>query len=124
MNRLRHIAVWGLLATLVVGGVAGPVVHRVHHAAEQIAETSEACHPASVHHAETVTVAEDAGLETLSCDFCATRLLVVLPDMTPASAPRVVGTTRVVLRTHLAPALVVTDRTIRGPPSISEARLA
>ena len=124
MNRLRHIAVWGLLATLVVGGVAGPVVHRVHHAAEQTAESREACHPASVHHAETATLTENAGLEALSCDLCATRLLVVPPDLAPTSMPRVVGTTRVTLRTHLAPVHVVTDRTIRGPPSISEARLA
>ena len=124
MNRLRHIAVWGLLATLVVGGVAGPVVHRVHHAAEKTAESREACHPASVHHAETVTLAEDAGLEALECDLCATRVLVVPPDLAPLSTPRVAGTARVTLRTHLAPVHVVTDRTIRGPPSLSEARLA
>lgn len=124
MNRLRHIAVWGLLATLVVGGVAGPVVHRVHHAAEQIAEPSEACHPASVHNAETATLTEATGLEALSCDLCATRLLVVLPDMGPGATPRISGTTRVVLRTHLAPVYVVNDRTIRGPPSVSGARLA
>jgi hypothetical protein len=107
-----------------MGGVVGPLAHRVHHAEEHIADPSEACHPASVHQAETVTLTEDAGLEALSCDLCATRLLVAPPTLNPAAAPRVAGTTRVVLRTHLAPVHVVTDRTIRGPPLASGARLA
>lgn len=125
MNRLRHIAAWGLLVILVAGGVVGPLAHRVQHGVEWAASVAgEACHPASVHHAETVTLAEDAGLEALECDLCATRVLVVLPDLAPVSTPRVAGTARVTLRTHLAPVHVVTDRTIRGPPSLSEARLA
>jgi len=124
MTRLRHIAVWGLLATLVVGGVAGPVVHRVQHAAERIADTSEACHPPPVHDADAPVWAADVGLEVPACTLCATRLLVVLPDLAPTAAPRVMGTARVVLRTHLTPAHVATDRTIRGPPHVSGTRLA
>jgi hypothetical protein len=124
MARLRHIAVWTLLATLVVGGVAGPVVHRVQHAAERTPETGEACHPAPVHDANAPVWAADTGLEGPSCPLCATRLLVVLPTLAPTAAPRVMGTARVVLRTHLTPAHVATDRTIRGPPSVSGTRPA
>jgi len=125
MDRLRYIAAWGLLVALVTGGIVGPLAHRVQHGVERAALVAEtACHPASAHHAETATLTEDAGLEALACDLCATRVLVVLPDVAPVSTPRVVGTSRVTLRTHLAPVHVATDRTIRGPPSISEARLA
>ena len=124
MNRFRHIAAWGLLVALVTGGIVGPLAHRVQHGAERAAVAEEACHPASVHHAETATLTEDAERVALECDLCATRVLVVLPDMAPVSTPRIAGTARVTLRTHLAPVHVVTDRTIRGPPLTSEARLA
>jgi phage tail protein X len=124
MDRFRYIAAWGLLVALVTGGIVGPLAHRVQHGMERATGAKATCHPASVHHAETATLAADPGLKALECDLCATRLLVVLPDMTPASTARVAGTTRVTLRTHLAPVHVATDRTIRGPPSISEARLA
>lgn len=124
MMRLRHIAVWGLLATLLAGGVAGPIVHRLHHAAERMATADESCHPAAVHNADAPVWTTDADLDAPACDLCATRLLVVLPDLAPASTPRTAGTTRVILRTHLAPVHVISDRTIRGPPLVSEARLA
>jgi len=124
MHRFRHVAAWGLLVTLVGGTVVGPLVHRLQHGVERAAVAENVCHPASVHHADTATVAEDTGLEVVSCDLCATRLPVVLPALTASTAPRVVGTTRVVLRTHLAPVHVATDRTIRGPPSVFGARLA
>lgn len=124
MHRFRHVAAWGLLVTLVVGAVAGPLVHRLQHGAERAVVAEKVCHPASVHHADTVTLAEATGLDVLSCDLCATRLPVVLPALNASWAPRVAGTTRVVLRTHLAPVHVATDRTIRGPPFISGARLA
>jgi hypothetical protein len=124
MARFRHIAVWGLLATLVVGGVAGPVVHRMHHAAERLAKADEPCHPAAVHNTDVPVWTADADLEVPACDLCATRLLVVPPKLAPLSSPRTVGTTRVVLRTHLAPVHVRADRTIRGPPLVSAARSA
>jgi hypothetical protein len=119
MTRLRHIAVWGLLATLLAGGVVGPVVHRVQHAAEQMAKAAEPCHPAAVHDADAPVWTADANLEAPACDLCATRLLVVPPDLAPVASPRTAGTTRVLLRTHLIPAPVATDRTIRGPPHVS-----
>jgi hypothetical protein len=124
MTRLRHIAVWGLLATLLAGGVVGPVVHRVQHAAERMAIAGEPCHPASVHEADAPVWTADAHLEAPDCDLCATRLLVVPSDLAPVASPRTVGTTRVLLRTHLAPVHVVSDRTIRGPPHVSGARPA
>jgi hypothetical protein len=124
MRRFRYIAVWLLLVTFVAGGVAGPVVHRLYHAAEQMATADEPCHPASVHNADAPVWAADANLRIPACDLCATRLLVVPPKLAPFSSPRTAGTARVVLRTHLAPVHVATDRTIRGPPLVSEARPA
>ena len=124
MTRLRHIAVWGLLATLLAGGVIGPVVHRVQHAAERMAIAGEPCHPASVHEADAPVWTGDAHLEAPDCDLCATRLLVVPPTLAPVSSPLTVGTAQAPLRTHLTPAAVATDRTIRGPPLVSAARPA
>jgi hypothetical protein len=124
MNHLRHIAVWALLATLLAGGVAGPVVHRVHHAAERMAIANEPCHTASVHEADGPVWATDANLDVPACDLCATRLLVVPPDLAPVSSPRTAGTAQVILRTHLAPVHVISDRMIRGPPSLLEAHSA
>lgn len=124
MLRLRHIAVWGLLATLIAGGVAGPVVHRMQHAAERMANADEPCHPAAVHNADAPVWTADADLDVPVCNLCATRLIVVLPDFTPFASPRTAGTTHVVIRTHLAPVHVIFDRTIRGPPHVSGARPA
>jgi hypothetical protein len=126
MRRFRHIAVWLLLVTFVAGGVGGPVVHHLQHAAEHRAAASDAnCHSAAVHNADMPVLADAASKVTApECDLCATRLLVVLPEMAPTAAPSVTGTTRVVLRTHLAPVHVSTDRTIRGPPLVSRVHLA
>jgi len=120
MMRLRSIAAWGLLVVLVVGVVAGPAAHRMQHAAERMAEADEPCHPATVHNANTPVWTAGADFEVPACILCATRLLVVLPDLAPVSSPRTAGTTRVVLRTHLAPVHVIADRTIRGPPPVFE----
>lgn len=126
MRRFRHIAVWLLLATFVAGGVGGPVVHHLQHATERMAAASDTnCHSAAFHNAELPVVGDAASEVTApECDLCATRLLVVLPEMAPTAAPSVTGTARVVLRTHLAPVHVSTDRTIRGPPLVSGAHLA
>lgn len=126
MRRFRHIAVWLLLAAFVAGGVGGPVVHHLQHAAERIEAASDTnCHSTAFHHAVVPVVADAASKVTApECELCATRLLVVLSDIAPASAPRLTRTTRVVLRTHLAPVHVSTHRTIRGPPFVSGAHLA
>ncbi|PQJ35654.1 hypothetical protein BSZ35_14555 [Salinibacter sp. 10B] len=126
MHRLRHIAVWFLLAAVVAGGVGGPVVHHLQHAAESAEIASDSsCHSSAFHHADVPVVADAASEVTApECNLCATRLLVVLPDVSPTSGPTMEGTAQVVLRTHLASVYVATDRTIRGPPFVSGARLA
>lgn len=124
MRRVRHIAVWTLLATLVVGGVAGPSIHRVDHALQKMAQASEEpCHSSAVHNTDVpLWTRAGASVHVPDCDLCATRLIVVLPDINPASTPSMAGTTRVVLRTHLTAAHVAAHRTIRGPPVFSGAR--
>ena len=119
MARLRYVAVWGLLAVFSVGGVVGPVVHQVHHATERWANApAEACHSDAVHNADTPLLTEhEAAFSVPTCDQCTRRLLVVLPSTTPGSTPRTVGTTQVMVRSHLASVYVAPDRTIRGPPS-------
>lgn len=123
MHRLRHIAVWILLATIVGGGVLGPSLHQLHHA--QARWSTTACHTAAVHHSDVpLWTAAGGHLDSLECDLCATRLLIVPPTFEPPSVPLLGETTRVTLRTHLVPVHVATDRSIRGPPSSGEARLA
>jgi hypothetical protein len=123
MRRLRHIAVWTLLATIVAGGVLGPSLHRVQHALDR--QAASPCHSPAVHHTD-VPLWTDAGghVETPECDLCATRLLVVPSSIEAPPAPRRIGTTPIVVRTHLTPAFVAADRSIRGPPSGVEARPA
>lgn len=106
--------------------VGGTVVHHLQHTAERIeAASNPSCHSAAVHDAELPVVTDAAPEVTaLECELCATRLLVVLPDISSTSAPSMAGTTRVVLRTHLAPAHVSTHRTIRGPPLSTGGHLA
>ena len=123
MRRLRHIAVWILLATIVGGGVLGPSLHQLHHAQERWSTT--ACHAPAVHHSDVpLWTAAGGHVDSLECDLCATRLLVVPPTFEPPSAPRLGDTTRVTLRSHLAPVHVAPDRAIRGPPARHGARLA
>jgi len=123
MHRLRHIAVWILLATIVAGGVLGPSLHRVQHALDR--QAAPPCHASTVHDSD-VPLWTDAGghVDTPECDLCATRLLVVSSSIESAPAPRQIGTTRVTLRTHLAPGHVASHRSIRGPPPPTGARLA
>lgn len=126
MSYRRHISVWFLLVAVAAGGVVGPVVHRVQHAAEQIADRPETpCHTAGVHHAQTSFWTEAASdLRVPTCDLCATRLLVVPPTPAPTTAPRVEGTPTIEPHSHVAAGHVADDRFIRGPPSLFEARPA
>ncbi len=126
MPQRRPILVWLLLVAFVVGGAAGPALHRVQHGAKQISDRPEIpCHAAGVHHAEVSFWTEVASdLRAPACDLCATRLLVVPPTLAPSTAPRVVGTTAVEMPSPVAAADVATHRFIRGPPSLSEARPA
>ncbi|MEF8795463.1 MAG: hypothetical protein V5A22_08040 [Salinivenus sp.] len=123
MRRLRDIAVWILLATIVGGGVLGSSLHRVQHALDR--QAAQPCHASTVHDSD-VPLWTDAGghVDTPECDLCATRLLVVPSSIESAPAPRHIGTTRVTLRTHLTPVHVAPDRLIRGPPVWERARLA
>lgn len=125
MRRFRHIAVWLLLATFVAGGVGGPVVHHLQHAAERMAAASDTnCHSAAFHNAELPVVGDAASEVTApECDLCARRLLIVPPHVTLAAASLVTGTTQVLLRTHIAPVHVSPPRPIRGPPLTSGAHL-
>ena len=125
MRRYRSLLAWLLLVAVAMGGVAGPVVHRVQHAVEQAAAADGTCHPAAVHTAEGPQWAETgADLFAPECTLCATRLLVVFPTPAPTSAPRVMGTTAVKGVSHVTTAHVAADRFIRGPPSLFEARPA
>lgn len=126
MARLRDLSALVLLAAFFVGGVASPVVHRIHHSLEQRRdEATTPCHRLSVHHAEGSVWADHAESRLRpECDLCATRLLVAPPSLAPHSVPRVVGTSLVAEVSHVAPAHVVRDRTIRGPPHFFGSRLA
>lgn len=125
MTRLRHILAWFLLGVLGVGGIAGPVVHRVQHAVEQAAVADQSCHPSSVHDAEGGVWTEEAvDLLVPQCDLCVRRLVVVLPAPRPSTAPRVVGAPSIDRQRHVAAAWVFADRFIRGPPSLPYARPA
>jgi hypothetical protein len=125
MRRLRFISACLLLAAFAVGGVAGPVLHWTQHAARQAAAADRVCHNEAVHTAEdAVWTHQGEDLFAPDCDLCATRLLVVMPAPRPPLAPQHVGTTRVAHRSHVASASAFTDRFIRGPPSLPEARPA
>ena len=120
MSHRRHISVWLLLVTVIAGGVVGPVMHRVQHGAEQIADRPETpCHAAGVHRAEISFWTEGASdLRAPACDLCATRLLVAPPTLVPPTAPRVMGTTTGEILSRVAAADVAAHRFIRGPPSL------
>lgn len=125
MRRLRFIASCVLLVAFAAGGVVGPVLHWGQHAAEQAAAADRACHNEAVHTAEGAVWTHEGGdLFAPDCDLCATRLLVVMPAPQPSMSPQYVGTTRVAHQSHVASAAVFTDRFIRGPPSLLEARPA
>lgn len=123
MHRLRHIAVWSLLATIVAGGVLGPSLHRAQHALDR--QAAPPCHASAVHHTDVPLWTDaDGHVDAPECTLCATRLLVVPSSIESPPAPRQMGTTRITLRTHLAPVHVASHRPIRGPPSQTGARLA
>ncbi len=126
MPQRRHISVWILLTAFVVGGVAGPSLHRVQHAGQQIADQTETpCHAPGVHDAEgPLWTHEATDLGKADCLLCATRLLVVPPAPAPSLASRASLTSVVTPVSHVASAHVAADRFIRGPPSLSKARPA
>ncbi|WP_263787339.1 hypothetical protein [Salinibacter grassmerensis] len=126
MQGRRRILVGLLLVAFATGGVVGPTVHLVQHGAAQRSNQAESsCHPADVHAAEGPLWTDTTdGRVVPECDLCATRLLVVTPTPPPSTAPRTVGTLAVEVRSQAAVAPVVADPFIRGPPSLSEARLA
>ncbi|WP_103020074.1 hypothetical protein [Salinibacter altiplanensis] len=123
----RHpILVALLLVAFATGGVIGPAVHLVQHGeAQRSTQTESSCHTADVHASDAAlwTDATD-GQIVPECDLCATRLLLVPPALMPDTAPRVVGGLSVEVRSHAAVAPVASVRFIRGPPSLSGARLA
>ncbi|MFB6274224.1 MAG: hypothetical protein ABEL51_15160, partial [Salinibacter sp.] len=83
------------------------------------------CHAADVHTADGAVWADAAtDLRAPDCTLCATRLLVVPSTPIPATAPRMMGSTAVETRSHVAAVHVASDRFIRGPPSLTEARPA
>lgn len=123
MRRLRFISACFLFVAFATGGVAGPVLHWVQHAATQAAAASRDCHSEAVHTAEgAVWTHEAEDLFAPDCDLCATRLLVVMPALQPTTSPQREGTPRVEHRSHVASASVFANRFIRGPPSLLEAR--
>lgn len=125
MRRLRFLSACFLLVTFAGGSVAGPVLHWVHHAAEQAAATDQACHSKAVHTAEgSVWTHEGEDLFAPDCDLCATRLLVVVPNPHLPTSPQREGTMQVQYRSHVASPSVFADQFIRGPPSLPEARPA
>jgi hypothetical protein len=125
MRRLRFLSACLLLVTFAGGGVAGPVLHWVQHAAKQAAAADRICHSEAVHTAEgAVWTHEGEDLFAPECDLCATRLLVVVPNPQPPTSPQREGTTREQYRSHVASSSVFADRFIRGPPSLLEARPA
>ena len=123
----RHpILVGLLLVAFATGGVIGPTVHFVQHGkAQRSPQTESPCHTADVHAADGAlwTDATDERV-MLECNLCATRLLLVPPTPVPAVAPRTVGVPAVEARSHAAVARVTAAQFIRGPPSLSRARLA
>jgi len=114
MKRLHHIAVWVLLATFVVGGAVGPVVHRTQHAVER---TSASSH---THAATDVPVwcGESVDVAGPDCVLCTTRLVVVPSAVVRAEAPHVLATAWDATRAHLTSANVVAAPLIRGPPRV------
>lgn len=126
MHQRRPILVGLLLATFVVGGVAGPVLHRAQHGATQLAEQAETpCHAPGVHRAEGAVWAEAAvDLAVPDCVLCTTRLLVVPSAAVLPVAPRVMGVTVGAPGTRVAQSPVAPHHFIRGPPSLLEARSA
>lgn len=114
MKRLRHIAMWILLATFVVGGALGPVVHRTQHAAEQ---TSASSH---IHGATDgpVWCGEPVDVVAPDCVLCTTRLVVVPSAMGRPALPHVLATAWDVRRAHLTSSNVVAVPFIRGPPTV------
>jgi len=124
MHRRRLILAWLLLTAFVVGGVAGPALHWVHHGASQIAEQTETpCHAPGVHQAEGAVWAEAAvDLAVPDCVVCSTRLLVLPTAAVLPVTPRVVSVTVSAPGTRVAQSPVATHHFIRGPPSRAEAR--
>lgn len=125
MTHLRHIAAWLLLAAFAVGGTVGPVVHHVQHAAEQAAATATPCHSEAVHNSEVpLWTGQGSSQAVPECDLCTRRVLVVPPGLEPLAGPSLTWTTRVATPSDVVPVQTVTDRFIRGPPSLPGDRLA
>jgi hypothetical protein len=123
MHQRRPILVGLLLAIFLVGGVAGPSLHRAQHGAAQIAEQAEEpCHAPKVHQAEGAVWVEAAvDLAVPDCVLCTTRLLVVPSAPVLPAAPRALSMTVGAPGAHVALAPVAIHHFIRGPPSWSEA---
>ena len=118
MRRLRSIAAWGLLATLLAGSVLAPSLHRVQHAARQDAQRAdEPCHSRTVHDSPVPLWTEPhAELEAPDCVLCATRQLFLASAVAPAPAPTGNLVEKGGERTHLTAAVVAAGVFIRGPP--------
>ena len=114
MKRLHHMAVWVLLATFVVGGAVGPVVHRTQHAVERASAFSHT-------HAATdgpVWCGESVDVVAPDCVLCTTRLVVVPSAVGQSTSPHVLATAWDATRAHLTSSNVVAAPLIRGPPRV------
>jgi hypothetical protein len=137
MVRLRSIAVWTLLVTLVAGGVVGPLLHRAQHAVEHgqapahrsdlagaPAPPAPATHSPSGHNEPTASRAVDpashvrsqAAADALDCDLCSTRLLVLDTAQSVPAATRTLTSSGTGALVHLTSSTVVDHPSIRGPP--------
>lgn len=114
MKRLHHIAVWGLLATFVVGGIVGPVVHRAQHAVERASASSHAHAAADV----PVWCGEPVDVAAPDCVLCTTRLVVVPSVVDRAGGALALAIAWDATRAHLTSSNVVAAPLIRGPPTL------
>ncbi len=114
MQRLRHIAVWALLATFVVGGAVGPVAHQTQHAVEQASASAHSHTSAD----GPVWCGESVAGVAPDCVLCTTRLVIVPPAEARADAPHELATAWDATRAHLTSSNVVAAPLIRGPPTL------
>ncbi len=139
MERVRSIAIWSLLVTLVTGGVVGPPLHRAQHALEHphmpahqhdggqagSAAQSSSANGSSAHETDA-TAARNAALtlliraqrapDALDCDLCSTRLLVLDTAQPAPAASLSLTSSGNGAPTHLTSLTLVDRPFIRGPP--------
>jgi len=120
MHHLRALSAWIVLASFLLGGVLGPVVHEGHHAAEAAHASQEVCHIDAAHNADGPVAVSDANATAFAdCKFCATRHVATSHERVRPPRPALGYGTWVASLDSQTSVSHVDVPIIRGPPLFS-----